>query len=219
MDARLAYELAALNSNMSDVERLVSLHWGLSSVLRAGVAGDVVEIGCNAGYTSVWLATTMLALDPERELVLFDSFAGMPAPGDLDTHLPEGECLASAEQVEHNFRTRSLPMPRVVAGWFDETLSQLPQRVCFGYLDGDHYRSIQLSLEQVWPRLEPGGLLVIDDYCDLSRNERAWDGLPGVKKACDEFFAGTGCAVEVIPGTSDLTLGYVYKPAPQGESR
>src|SRR4051794_34731479 len=111
MDAQLAYELTELNANMSDVERLVSLHWGLSSVLRAGVSGDVEEIGCNAGYTSVWLATAMRALAPERQLVLFDSFAGMPAPGALDTHLPEGECLATQQQVEQNFRSRGMPMP------------------------------------------------------------------------------------------------------------
>lgn len=214
MDAQLAYELAELNRNMSDVERLVSLHWGLTGTLRAGVPGDVVEIGCNAGYTSIWLHAAIQSVAPTRNLVLFDSFQGMPEPGVDDQHLQKGECLASAAEVAKNFTDRHLPVPRIVPGWFKDTLpTGLPDQVCFGYLDGDHYASILTSLREVWPRLQPGGLLVIDDYCDLDRNVRAWNGLPGVKKACDEFFADTGVAVEVIPGTGDLTLGYVHKLA------
>jgi O-methyltransferase len=213
MDAKLAYELADLNSNMSDVERLVTLHWGLSSTLRAGIPGDVVELGCNAGYTSVWLYRCIQSVDPSRQLVLFDSFDGMPEPGADDWHLPRGECRATQQQVVDNFTTRGLTVPRIVPGWFEDTLSALPDRVSFGYLDGDHYASILVSLQHVWPRLSPGGLLVIDDYCDLDRNSRAWNGLPGVKKACDEFFADSTITVDVVPGTTDLTLGYVYKPS------
>jgi O-methyltransferase len=212
MDALLAYELAETNANMSDVERLVSLHWALSAVLRAGIPGDVVEVGCNAGFTSVWLRTCMDGIAAERELVLFDSFEGMPAPGELDVHLSEGECRANQQDVLANFDRYGLRPPRIVPGWFDQTLDALPDSICFGYLDGDFYESILTSLRYTWPRLRPGGILVLDDYCDLERNPRAWNGLPGVKKACDEFFADTPVRVEVVPGVSDLTIGYVVKP-------
>jgi O-methyltransferase len=211
MDAQLAYELARLNSNMSDVERLVSLYWGLTSTLRAGVPGDVVEVGCNAGYTSVWLQTAIRTVDPVRKLVLFDSFEGMPNPGPDDMHLPRGECRATQGQVVDNFTSFGLPLPKIVPGWFDATLSRLSGQICFGYIDSDHYASILTSLKHVWPRLSSGGLLMIDDYCDKSRNARAWDGLPGVRKACEEFFS-PDLKVEVIAGTEDLSLGYIYKP-------
>ena len=47
MNAALAYELAD-QSPMASVERLVTLGWGLDGVLRAGVPGAVVELGCNS---------------------------------------------------------------------------------------------------------------------------------------------------------------------------
>jgi len=212
MDAKLAYALAEANAKMSDVERLVSLHWALSSVIRNDVSGDVVELGCNAGYTSVWLANCLRRHETDRELLLFDSFEGLPEPGELDTHLSKGECKASEQDVLDNFERHGLPAPRIFPGWFEDTLSSLPEKICFGYLDGDFYESILTSLRHAWPRLEPGGIFVIDDYCDLSLNPRAWNGLPGVKKACDEFFADTGIRVEVVPGVTDLTIGYVMKP-------
>src|SRR5262249_7927637 len=122
------------------------------------------------------------------------------------------ECRASPQEVLDNFERRGLLAPRIVPGWFEDTLGSLPEKICFGYLDGDSYESIRTSLEHAWPRLEPGGIFVIDDYCDLESNPTAWNGLPGVKKACDEFFAGSGVRVEVVPGVTDLTIGYVTKP-------
>jgi O-methyltransferase len=44
-----------------------------------------------------------------------------------------------------------------------------------------------VSLQHTYPRLPPGAVCVIDDYCDPSFSD--WNFLPGVKKACDEFFA------------------------------
>ena len=31
---------------------------------------------------------------------------------------------------------------------------------------------------------------MIDDYCDPAVDPDGWNALPGVKKACDEFFVG-----------------------------
>ena len=46
-------------------------------------------------------------------------------------------------------------------------------------------------LEHVYPRLSPGGVCVMQSYCDPAvRNQQAAYHRPGVKQAADEFFRG-----------------------------
>lgn len=81
------YELADENANMTDVQRLTTIYWTLSQVLMFGVPGDVVELGCNAGLTSVYLQMLIDEFDPSRTLHVYDSFAGLPACGPEDRYL------------------------------------------------------------------------------------------------------------------------------------
>jgi hypothetical protein len=80
VDNQVILRLAAENG-MGGVDNLVNIYWGLSSVLAAGVDGAVAEIGCYEGRTSVLLRMVIDHYAPERQLHVFDSFAGLPAPG------------------------------------------------------------------------------------------------------------------------------------------
>ncbi|GAB2695094.1 TylF/MycF/NovP-related O-methyltransferase [Kitasatospora kifunensis] len=201
------YELAAANENMTDIDRLSNLYWALLSVLRGGVPGAVVELGCNAGLTSVFFGMVIATEDPARELHLFDSFEGLPKPSAFDAYLKEGDCRTSIDAVHESFAHWGVPLPDIHPGWFEDTLpSQLPSQVAFAYLDGDFYNSILVSLQHVWPQLATGGSILIDDYCDSERNPRAWDGLPGVKKACDDYFGPLGVTGRVLVGSGDLAF-------------
>ncbi|MFE6738418.1 TylF/MycF/NovP-related O-methyltransferase [Streptomyces tubercidicus] len=208
------YELASQNPNMTDLDRLTNLYWALCSVVRSGVVGDVVELGCNAGLTSVLLEMVLDVESPDRTLHLYDSFEGLPAPSQSDRYLREGDCKATESDVYAAFERWHLRPPEVHAGWFDTTLpQQLPDQVAFAYLDGDFYESILTSLTHVWPRLSVGGSVLVDDYCDRAASPRAWDGLPGVKDACDAFFADTPVKARVLVGTGDLAFAEFRKVA------
>ncbi|WP_344021723.1 TylF/MycF/NovP-related O-methyltransferase [Streptomyces luteireticuli] len=216
------YELAAENPDMTDLDRLTNLYWSLCSVLRAGTPGDVVELGCNAGRTSVLLEMVLEAEaseaseeagETDRSLHLYDSFDGLPAPSAADRYLKRGDCKATAADVLAAFARRGLRRPEIHAGWFEDSLPRhLPDRVAFAYLDGDFYASILTSLTHVWPRLSPGGSVIVDDYCDRRLSPRAWDGLPGVKKACDAFFADVPARRRVLVGAGDLAFAEFRKP-------
>jgi O-methyltransferase len=39
----------------------------------------------------------------------------------------------------------------------------------------------------MYPKLTPGAVCLIDDYCDPQINPKGWNRLHGVKKACDEY--------------------------------
>lgn len=73
---RLIREFAKLNPNMSDVERLTHLYWGLRYALASTESGAIIEVGCHEGLTSAFLAEVVNASHSAREIHLFDSFEG-----------------------------------------------------------------------------------------------------------------------------------------------
>ena len=158
----------------------------LYSVLKQGVAGDVVEMGCYEGTSALFEARLMQMITPEKTLYLYDSFEGLPDKQEQDqsplgTAFKEGELKASRARLEKNFIKAGLPLPEITRAWFYELDPEdLPNQVCFAFLDGDFYDSILDSLKLVWPRLQQNGVVIIDDY----QNPK----LPGAAVAVNEFF-------------------------------
>jgi O-methyltransferase len=207
MDNKVIYELASDNANMSDLDRLVNLYWALSATIFCEVDGDVVEVGCNAGKTAVFFRMVLDHYKSEKEIHVYDSFEGLPRPGPQDAYLKEGDCSATVEDLLATFAKWGVKAPRIHKGWFDETLRKsLPEKISFAYLDGDFFDSIKVSLEEVGPRMAPGGILIVDDYCDKLRAPRSWDGLPGVKAACDVYEKHVGKQFSALCGVGDLSF-------------
>lgn len=179
-------------SGMTNIEQRMNLYHLVSQVLAYRVPGDLVELGCNKGESSVLIRKIIDDYDPARHFHVYDSFEGLPAPTGPDGATPfyEGQMKTGCDALLANFKRYSLRPPEIHQGWFQDTLpAELPERIAFAYLDGDLYESIKLSLECVYPRLSSGAICLIDDYADTSIYPEAWDLLPGVKRACDEFFS------------------------------
>ncbi|MGH8895641.1 MAG: TylF/MycF/NovP-related O-methyltransferase [Egibacteraceae bacterium] len=207
-------ELVANNPKMVSIDSLVNLYWALSHLLELGVPGDVVELGCHSGRTSVFLQMIIEHFDPRRTLHVYDSFEGLPAPSQRDGELFDaGDLRATADDLVATFGKWNLNEPVIHVGWFEDTLpDELPERIAFSFLDGDFHDSILTCLRHVWPRLSGDGVVMIDDYCDPAQNPRAWDKLPGVKAACDTFFADRPDRPIALVGCGDMSLAYVRKP-------
>jgi len=76
--------------------------------------------------------------------------------------------------------TRTTHM-RMIEGRVEQTIpQQLPLRISLLRLDTDWYQSTRHELIHLWPRLVPGGILIVDDY-------GYWRGS---RRAVDEFIAG-----------------------------
>lgn len=214
IDLRVVYRLAAANSDMTDIERLTNLFAFASRTLESNVEGDVVEIGCNRGYTSVFLQQIIASqsLLP-RTLHVYDSFEGLPEAGPDDQYLSDVDLSVSVDDLKRVFRQFDTHLPCIHKGWFADTLpKELPRSIAFAYLDGDYYESTLQSLKTVVPRLSAGGVAIVDDYADLELAPRAWDGLPGVKRACDEYFATSSLSVQPLVGSGDLSFGLIRRP-------
>ena len=86
-----------------------------------------------------------------------------------------------------------------VQGKVEDTIpEQAPQSIALLRLDTDWYESTRHELEHLFPRLSPGGILIIDDYGD-------WQG---ARKATDEFVAkhAPGLFLSRIDDTGRLAI-------------
>lgn len=135
--------------------------------------GDVVECGAWRGGMTAGIADV---LGPVGVYHLFDSFQGLPPAQVIDgvratawqqnTGGPKYYNNCRAEMAEAEAAMAGTPVEwRIHAGWFHETFPRVAASdLCLLRLDGDWYDSTLLSLQTFFPRLQEGGLLLIDDY-------------------------------------------------------
>lgn len=159
----------------------------LEQVIAQGVDGDIVEFGCYIGTTNLFLRRLLDQTNQSttRQLHAYDSFAGLPAKTAADSsgaglQFQGGELTISRKHFLQEFQRAHLQPPIVHKAWFkDLTNHDVPEEIAYAFLDGDFYESILTSLQLVWPRLSPGGVITIDDY------DRA--ALPGASRAVRDF--------------------------------
>lgn len=185
---------------MTSSERLWSLMNAVRYVEDHNVPGDFVECGVWRGGSVMAMAKTLLALDKnDRQIWLYDTFSGMTSPTDVDVEAGSGQsaidllmtteknegrnvwCVAQRLDVETNLQSTGYPMERftLIEGDVAETLSQrAPDRISLLRLDTDWYESTRVSLEVLFPRLELGGVCILDDYGH-------WQG---ARRAVDDYF-------------------------------
>lgn len=171
-----------LSDQVSEREIFIILR-ELREVLSNSVDGDVVEFGCYIGTTSVHIQK--LLLNTGRGFHVYDSFEGLPEKAKEDDspageQFQPGELHAKKSQFIKNFKQAGLPLPVIHKNWFSElTQNDVPRNIAFVFLDGDYYHSIIDPLKLIWPYLQQGATVIVDDY----HNEQ----LPGVKKALDTW--------------------------------
>ena len=159
------------------------------------VEGDLVELGCYKGDTSLLLAevlrdfNTKLVEKPVensvKKLWIYDSFEGLPEKSVVDESalgqdFKDGELLVTKREVKERFLRAGLPVPVIKKAWFkDLDEADLPDKIAFAFLDGDFYESIKDSLKLIENRMVQEGVILVHDYSNPA--------LPGVMKAVDEW--------------------------------
>lgn len=157
------------------------LHTLLNQALA--IEGDVWECGVYRGGTAALFANTIAESGAAKKLYLFDTFTGMPATDETrDLHKKGDFSDTSAETVLAYINSPNVAVLR--KGYIPDTFSGLEShRIAFAHIDLDIYKSVNDSLNFIWPRLSIGGFIVIDDY--------GFPSCPGARQAVDEFFAKT----------------------------
>ena len=149
---------------MTSPLRVEALLAAVRHVVARDVPGAFVECGVWRGGSVLAMVRQLQRLGRhDRDLFLYDTFEGMTEP------------------TEH-LRATGYPDERLhlVKGPVETTLpDHAPAELAILRLDTDWYESTLHELVHLYPRLSPGGVLIIDD-CGH------WDGC---RRAVDEYFS------------------------------
>lgn len=196
---------------MTSHEKLYGLILATRYIVDHSIEGAIVECGVWRGGSMQAVALTLAERgDTTRQLHLFDTFEGMPPPGEHDRRIdgPSAESLLASHDRSHNVWAIATlddvqqamvevdyPAERVHfhAGLVEDTIpAAAPEKIAILRLDTDWYESTRHELEHLYDRLAPGGVLIIDDYGH-------WEGS---RQATEEFLAKTGAPLLLLPMSS-----------------
>ena len=178
----------------------------LAVVEKYGVVpGIIVECGVWKGGMIAGIASI---LGPRREYFLFDSFDGLPQAKAIDGEKAlswqadksspayHDNCKASVNSAKQVMELAGVQSFRVVAGWFEDSLSAFTpnQPIAVLRLDADWYDSTLTCLRRLYPFVAEGGLIILDDYY-------AWDGCA---RALHDFLSESSLAGRIRQYDNDV---------------
>ncbi len=186
-------------NNSGDITRLYVLYQNLKALDERKIPGAMAELGVWKGNS----AKILHMVSPARKLYLFDTFEGFDARDVTaeSTKLPVGEKAFKDTSLEavRNF-VGADPNVAYCQGWFPETASQVTEGEKFSlvHVDCDLGKPVVAALEFFYPRMSPGGLIIIHDYSS------GW--WPDVKPAVDNFMADKPETPILLPDKSGSVI-------------
>ena len=183
---------------MTSLDSMYSLYKAVEYVTKSNIQGDIVECGVWRGGSSMLMAKTLSFFgDNNRKIYLYDTFVGMPKPDERDVKIRTntsgtdiweekqktgGWAVAGEDEVRKNLENTTYPKENFVfvKGKVEETIPGVkPQKISILRLDTDWFSSTYHELTHLYPLLNKGGILIIDDYGSWS----------GSKEATDKYFS------------------------------
>ena len=174
------------------------------------IEGAVAECGVWMGDLSYYINKYY----PDRTCYLFDTFEGF-SDEDIskEFELNDSNFVEGPFATEMHFKTEvdqiqvvekkllHLENCIIKKGYFPESANGLDDRFCFVNLDMDLYAPMYAGLEFFYEKMSTTGVLLLHDYFN--------EGLPGVKKAVEDFEMkigrylvkvpiGDGCSIAII---------------------
>jgi O-methyltransferase len=182
------FELVAYDG-LGDSETFRATYDIVMSLLRNNVPGEFVECGVYKGAHAAIMARAIMdtweanaRTNWERadtgmwsgpRVHLFDSFAGIPAPGLHDTELLRhgnkgGESAFSLQGVIDKMKLWGIPPELLVyhVGLFERTVAGATEieQIAFLRLDGDLESSTAVCIDYFYSRVSRGGYICVDDF-------------------------------------------------------
>lgn len=182
---------------MTSKYAVYALRVAVQYIISGRIPGDIVECGVWKGGSMMAVARTLLeSKSTDRTLHLFDTFARMSEPTAVDRTVdgkaaaeilaglaPEPgkswECC-TMEEARANVLSTGYPAAKMafVKGKVEDTIpASAPRQIALLRLDTDWFESTYHELVHLYPRLSPGGILIVDDY-------GYWQG---ARKAVDRY--------------------------------
>jgi O-methyltransferase len=160
-------------------------------VQGACVEGALAELGVYKGD----FAWQLNGQFPDRKLYLFDTFEGFHERDisiERQIGATKAETHAFSDTSEEAVLARMPYKKQIVLkkGYFPEVLQGLEEKFAIVSIDADLYAPTLAGLAYFYPRLSPGGVIILHDY-----NNSRFDG---VRKAVDKFESEHGL-LPIVP--------------------
>ena len=184
-------------------ERFLSLYQSVNYIYKNNIPGDLVECGVFKGGSAMMMAYSMQEFNKdhneEKKLWLYDKIKDMAKQDVHDENILNQKATYELKKnkkkenqndiwayspmsyVDKNIKKTGINQKNIVfiKGLVENTLLNIkPKKISLLRLDTDFYESTKKELEELYPLLEVGGVIIIDDYGH-------WKGC---KKAVDEYF-------------------------------
>ena len=199
---KIIEEFNNLNINTSTVYDLWINYFCLKKIIDNKIEGEIVECGIWKGISIVFFSKILhLKKIKEKKIFGYDTFEGFPMPGPKDI-AKDGSSMrsrfetnkinedssnwnfCSLKDVRMNIENNTISSENIVLikGKVENTLKDehnIPNKISILKLDTCLYESTKLELEVLFPRIQKGGILIVDNYINYK----------GVQEAVREFFA------------------------------
>uniref|UniRef100_A0A6C0LZF0 Methyltransferase n=1 Tax=viral metagenome TaxID=1070528 RepID=A0A6C0LZF0_9ZZZZ len=184
-------------------ERTIGMYNCIQDIIDKNIKGDFVEAGVAQGVSSAF-AILMLKTrnSTERDCWLYDTFEGIenqkggwdrPLEWEKDLYGKSAANMWDNGSLSRPYYSRTVDFVKnkivqtgypenklhFIKGKVEDTIPDaIPSKISILRLDTDFYLSTKHELEHLYPLLEKGGYLLIDDYGHFT----------GAKKAVHEYF-------------------------------
>jgi hypothetical protein len=191
-----------LSCDITRVSKLLA-HYELFK-MALDLPGAVVECGVfkGASFARFAMFRELLANPYSKKLIGFDIFGPFPESGfEADKPFRDrftaqaGDQSIEADQLMSVLKHKGADrFVELVTGDITRTVPDYVQahpelKISLLNVDCDLYEPAVTILEHLYPRIVPGGLLVLDDYATF----------PGETRAVDDYFAGQGVRIRKFP--------------------
>lgn len=174
----LSLKLQRAERKHPDKVRFFNFYFQVERLKKEKVQGSFAELGVYKGDSAFLLHE----MDKSRTFHLFDTFKGfqqqdlVSETGKAATYTPSNFADTSIDKVKHR-----LADPKFIfhQGYFPDTTKGLEnEQYALVSMDADLFNPTKAGLEYFYPRLSPGGVIIVHDY------NPDW---PGIMKAVDDF--------------------------------
>ena len=176
--------------------------------------GEIIECGVFKGSSLMQFIKLRSIIETpfSRKIIAFDTFGEFPSAnykGDkkvLDSFIKEaGNNSISEGQILQKLKDLKLEdnIELIKGNLLDTARTYLSRnpglKICLLHIDVDLYESTKCVLENFFPHVVKGGVVILDDY----------GAFPGANKAIDEYFNKNNIAIKQLPNSNSIS--YIVK--------